>query len=89
MVVSSAAGQALLMADDMPMPTDDDVYQVWVVDSKGTPHEMETFRPDAEGQVAMMLAGDFSDAVTLEITMEPAGGSPQPTTPPIGVAQLA
>jgi len=88
-VVSRAEGRALLMVDDMAMPTDDDVYQLWLIDSNDTTHEMETFRPNADGQVAMMMVGDFDDAVTLEITMESAGGSRSPTSPPIGIAQLA
>lgn len=87
-VVSNAEGQALLVADGLPMPTNDDVYQLWLIDQTGTPHEMDMFRPDSDGQVALMVVGDFKDATALEMTMEPAGGSRQPSTPTIGIAKL-
>lgn len=87
-VVSNAEGQALLVADGLPMPTNDDVYQLWLIDQSGILHEMDMFRPDSDGQVTLMMVGDFGEAMSLEMTMEPSGGSRQPTSATIGVAQL-
>lgn len=46
---------------------------------------------DGSGLVLGMglLAGDLTDATAIAVTVEPPGGSTQPTTDPVGVATLA
>jgi anti-sigma-K factor RskA len=43
--------------------------------------------PD-ENDATVVLEGDASDAIAAGITIEPDGGSPEPTTPPIAVFEL-
>jgi anti-sigma-K factor RskA len=87
-IVAPSMGQAVIMAEDLPMPAQGMVYQAWVMDRSGAKHGMETFVPDAEGAVEAMVHGDFADATRLEVTVEPLGGSDAPTSPPVGVATL-
>lgn len=80
---------AVLRVSDMPALPDDETYQLWLIraeerDSGGL------FRPDDEGTavlliVAPRLMGEY-DAVG--VTVEPAGGSPTPTSPRVIGSEL-
>jgi anti-sigma-K factor RskA len=48
------------------------------------------FHPDAGGQIALVapVTLPLKEITALEVTDEPAGGSPQPTTPIAWTAQI-
>lgn len=87
-IVSPAQGRAVMVGDGMTRPADGNVYQLWLIDDGGAAHGMDTFVPDADGTAEVLLAGDFSAATALAVTIEPAGGSAQPTSQPLGTAEL-
>lgn len=82
---SESVGRAVLEADDMPAPPKGKVYELWLqVDGAMVPAGLL----DAAGDQEFVLTGDASEATAAGITIEPDGGSPQPTTTPIALFDL-
>ncbi len=77
MVSSSSNDSAVVVAHDLPAPKTDKVYQLWMIDDSG-PHSQGTFTKSG----TMIMRG-LGSADRIAVTVEPAGGSDQPTTPPI------
>ncbi len=75
----------VLAAEQMPAPPADRTYQLWIVQKNGSPIRAGVFQPDGNGKVLQLLRVEANvsakDAKGLAISEEPAGGSPQPTTP--------
>ncbi|MFB7087177.1 anti-sigma factor domain-containing protein [Streptomyces sp. NPDC056296] len=85
-VASRAQGQAAFIASGLPPLTDDQVYELWYA-------EEGEFRPagllsGAGGRQAHILDGPLEGATAVGITVEPAGGSQQPTTDPLSVISV-
>ena len=80
-VHSPSEDAAVLLADDVPVPAGDRVYELWAI-RDGTPERYATFRPDDDGTLTVYAAGlDPASAEQWAITEEPAGGSDTPTPP--------
>ncbi|MFI8101231.1 anti-sigma factor domain-containing protein [Streptomyces sp. NPDC086023] len=77
-VTSARQNRAVFAAANLPAPGTGKTYQLWL-DHDGT------MRPagfvDHDGTV--MLTGNPADAGAVGLTLEPTGGSPQPTTDPL------
>jgi anti-sigma-K factor RskA len=74
---SADEDSAVIFAKDLPKPKDGKVYQVWMIDGEG-PTSQGTFETDGE-----MIMEGVADADRVALTVEPAGGSEQPTSAPI------
>jgi anti-sigma-K factor RskA len=74
--------QAVLYAFDLPRPPAGQDYQLWAIDD-GTPRSEGVFPVDASGRATHVLPeAPAAGAVSaFAITLEPAGGMPQPTGP--------
>jgi len=77
----------IVTAFNIPRAPDGKTYQLWAIRNGKPPLSMGTFNTDATGRATAILAvgddinaGGFIDLCGL--TMEPAGGSPQPTEQP-------
>jgi anti-sigma-K factor RskA len=81
-VVASADGRATLYARVTPAPAGH-TYEAWVIRGK-TAFPAGTFA--GSGQLVLTRTARRGD--TLAVPMEPAGGSPHPTTTPIAAGQL-
>lgn len=58
-------------------------YQAWVI-RDGQPTSLGIMRPDDTGEARALLTDrEFRESDTIAITVEPAGGSQQPTSDPI------
>lgn len=80
-VHSADEDAAVLLADAVPVPEGDRVYELWAI-RDGTPERFATFRPDDDGRLSVYAAGlDPASAEQWAITEEPAGGSDAPTPP--------
>lgn len=87
-VVSASLDEAVLLAADMPAPPEGKVYQLWF-DDGGTMRSAGVMPPARAGGVeAVRLEGAVGAASGVGITVEPPGGSPQPTSDPIGLLNL-
>ncbi len=81
-VVSRHDREAVITASGMPTPSDARVYQLWVM--RGTSARSVGLLPGSSaGATAPVLADDVQPGDQLAITIEPAGGTRQPTTNPI------
>lgn len=83
LVNSRALGRAVLLTDDIAAPPSGRTYELWLQDDRGNMHPAGLV--DAGGSRTVVLRGDSSTAKGAGITVEPAGGSSQPTTAPIAL----
>ncbi|MEO6606559.1 MAG: anti-sigma factor [Aeromicrobium sp.] len=77
LIASDAADSAYIVASSLPGLPDGKVYQVWMVKDDS---------PTSQGVFASsgsMVMNDLDGADRVAITVEPKGGSKQPTTSPI------
>lgn len=80
LVHSPRHGAVALVGEDIPELAEDQVYELWLVQDD-TPEPMEIFAPDDDGQVEVVIP-DMAppEGATFAITIEPPGGSDQPTS---------
>jgi anti-sigma-K factor RskA len=78
-----------ITADQMPPLASSRTLQLWYVPKSGMPISAAIFHPDAAGQIAFVAPVNIpvNQIAALAITEEPAGGSPQPTTPIAWIAK--
>jgi hypothetical protein len=73
----------------LPEPPHGKVYQAWTRARDATKMSASpTFVPDARGTALVVLTADARSAVEVTITLEPDGGSKEPTTKPLMDAPL-
>lgn len=87
--VSGSKG-VVLIASSLPAIEANKTFQLWVIPAKGNPVPSGTFRGDANSTAVYVRPGPVqTDAAALALTVEPEGGSPQPTTTPFLVMKLS
>lgn len=79
-----------ITADQMPSMPNERTLQLWIVPKSGKPISVAIFHPDAAGEIAIVAPVNLpkDEIAALAVTDEPAGGSPQPTTPIAWMAQV-
>jgi anti-sigma-K factor RskA len=82
-VVSDSQQRAAFVGTDLAAPPSGHTYQLWYITSAGAATSAGTFDPNANGDAAVVLAGSSGGAATVGLTVEPDGGSGQPTTTPV------
>ncbi len=83
LVWSDDLDQIALLANQVPTVGEDEQYQLWFVFDDETVASAGVFDPDDDGQVRTLLDvgdGDGRPPVAWGVTIEPSGGSPQPTS---------
>ncbi|MFJ5776417.1 anti-sigma factor domain-containing protein [Streptomyces sp. NPDC093094] len=83
-VVSRAGNRAAYAVTGLPALSGDKVYELWYAEPSGDLRPAGLL-PGSGGRPARVLAGGVDGAVAVGITVEPAGGSQQPTTEPLGI----
>lgn len=86
-IASHSLGKAVVVMSGLPALPDAKTYQLWLM-GPATPRSVGTMNPD-HGKVPPVITGDLGTANQVGITIEPSGGSPQPTSPPVFTAPLA
>lgn len=89
LLVSEASRKAVLVATGLPVPADGQVYALWRVDSSGKAAPAGIHVPGSGGDLAVPIEGPLADTTVVAMTIEPAGGSKQPTSEPIAAFNLA
>ncbi|MCS5714746.1 anti-sigma factor [Herbiconiux sp. CPCC 205716] len=87
-VWSNELGRSAVLAEGLPELPEGKVYEAWYIDSKG-PVAAGTFSAASAGTSWHVLEGTMSAGDVVGVTVEPAGGSQQPTTEPIFAVQSA
>ncbi len=80
--VSVTCGAAVLAFADVPALPTDRTYQLWVMSGEQT-RSVGTMVPEADGSMPETVAAVHVGDTALGVTVEPVGGSPVPTTPPV------
>jgi anti-sigma-K factor RskA len=86
LVMSPEDGRAVFMTADLPDPASGKTYQLWAIDDAGAT-SVGLMEPDA-GEASEFVAIP-SGSTAFGVTVEPSGGSDQPTTEPILVLELS
>ena len=86
-VASPSRGEAVFVAHGLESAPRDRTYELWVIDVDGAV-PAGLFDPDEDGRVTRVMTGDMARAQAIGVTVEPAGGSPEPTSEPIMVMDL-
>jgi anti-sigma-K factor RskA len=79
-------GRAVLMAENMPTVPEDRTMQIWVI-KDDVPKPSGLFDPKGE-IVAAAITHPLRGADAIAVTVEPDGGSPEPTSHPMLKAKL-
>jgi hypothetical protein len=83
LVHSSAADATVLEGVGVTPPDGDNVLELWRIAATVPEPVVREFRPEDDGSVAVLVEGlDPGDDV-FAVTVEPAGGSDQPTSEPV------
>ena len=85
-VVSINENQVILVARNMPSVPEDRTCQIWVI-SEDVPKPSGLFQPDGN-MTATPITNSITKADVIAVTVEPAGGSEQPTSDPVLLAEL-
>jgi anti-sigma-K factor RskA len=78
MLSSTTLGKSVLVASNLPAQQGNHTYQAWAISDSA----VRSLGLLGSGASATLTA-HLGDATTIGITVEPGGGSPQPTTVPI------
>jgi anti-sigma-K factor RskA len=86
-VVSRSQGRALLVAADLPALPSGKVYEAWTFSSSPTPKPAGTFSAGSAPAVVTLPSAAVA-ASQVAVTVEPSGGSQQPTSNPVFAVKL-
>ena len=87
-IVSASCGGALLSFADVPALQAGTTYQLWVISGDQT-RSVATLQPASDGTMPQTVAAVRVGDTALGVTVEPAGGSPAPTTTPVITVPLS
>jgi anti-sigma-K factor RskA len=82
-------GKGAITVEGLPPAPAGKTYQLWYVGADGVARSAGLMAADSNGHGSMVLEGDPNDAAAVGMTVEPAGGSPKPTTDPLVVVAIA
>jgi anti-sigma-K factor RskA len=84
-------GQATLVAENLPEPPEDRVYEVWLMpEGSDTPEPTNVlFTPRGDGSAVAAIPGSVDDIQQVLVTDEPRGGSDEPTGELLMAADLS
>ncbi len=80
----------LLLASNLPPAPEGKIYEMWVIPAGGKPVPAGLFQSESNGTAVHLQQGpvDVASTGAVAVTLEPAGGAPQPTSQPLIVAPL-
>ena len=82
---SADEGRSAVVVEGLPDVGADATYELWYLDESGAA-SAGTFDVKG-GETWRVLDGQFAPGLAVGVTVEPAGGSPEPTTEPIVVIE--
>ena len=86
-MVRTSAGETVLVVR-LPQLQPGRTYQLWHIQTGSKPASAGLFTLDQQGYGAFMVGQQLQSGETVAVTDEPAGGSPQPTTPVLIAGQV-
>jgi anti-sigma-K factor RskA len=83
-VAARSRNDAVITMAGLPTLASSKTYQLWLMG----PHQPRSVGTMSAADTAPIVAAGLGDATQIGITIEPAGGSPQPTSAPVFTAKL-
>jgi len=83
---SASERRAVLVTEDMAAPPKGKAFELWLQDDSGAMVPAGLMKKPGDNKV--LLKGDAAKATGVGITVEPEGGSKEPTTEPIALFEL-
>jgi anti-sigma-K factor RskA len=81
-VVDPDSGEAALVISELPPIASEQVYELWAIRGEGAPEPAGLFVGEgASRTVRLPDVADPTQVTAFAVSIEPAGGSPQPTGP--------
>jgi hypothetical protein len=80
----------LLLAANLPPAPAGKIYEMWIIPAGRNPVPAGLFQTESTGTATHLQPGpvDVASTGAIAVTLESAGGAPQPTTTPLIVAKL-
>jgi hypothetical protein len=90
-VFLSRTGGVIFVGGQLPPLSTGRTFELWLVPTKGNPQAAGLFTPNSQGISVNVLAQSINPAqfAAVAVSVEPAGGSPQPSSKPILVVPLS
>jgi anti-sigma-K factor RskA len=88
LIYSRREGRLVLIGRGMPVLPANQTYQLWMMTETGAPVSGGVFRPDQAGNVEVPASGNLDGVDRMGVSVEPAGGSAQPTASTVQVLEL-
>lgn len=79
LVYSRTDRRLILIGHDIAAPAASKTYQLWMIDAAGHATSAGLFTPKSNGTVLLQASGDLRATTQIGVSIEPAGGSKQPT----------
>ncbi|WP_116949645.1 anti-sigma factor [Jiangella endophytica] len=87
-LVARSLDVAVFIGDGMPPAPDGHTYQLWLMHDDGGMVSAGVLGSPPDGHVGPVTARGLTGVDRLGVTVEPDGGSPQPTTDPVMLIDL-
>jgi anti-sigma-K factor RskA len=88
LMYSTREHRVMLIGQGMPALTSGKTYQLWMLPPDGKAISAATFRTDPTGGVELPVTGDLTGIAQMAISVEPTGGSAQPTLSTVQLLKL-
>jgi hypothetical protein len=73
---------------NLPRIGSDRTFELWLIPAAGNPVPAGLFQGQSDSTAVFVRPGAVTNTAAIAVTVEPEGGSPQPTTTPFIVAKL-
>lgn len=80
-ITSAEHGRTVFVGNDLQPVPSDKTLELWLINEDGA-QPAGLFTPDEDGRAVHVVPRDLAGVDAVGVTVEPAGGSPQPTTDP-------
>jgi anti-sigma-K factor RskA len=87
-VFVSAGKGVVFIGASLPQIDKGKTFELWVIPAKGNPIPAGLFQSQSDATAVFVRPGPVENAAAIAVTVEPEGGSAQPTTTPFIVTKL-
>lgn len=87
-VVSKSLGRAAFVTSDFSRAPSNRTYELWFINATGKARPAGLVDVGSNGSATQLLRGSVGDASVIGVTVEPSGGSAQPTSKPVLTVSL-